>query len=196
MWILGPILGVLIFLIVLLAVPVDLVFNVGKRDHIESRVRIGWLFGLIGKDIRARKKQAKEKKKVKVKKKKKKRSVKPLLAVVRTRGLLKHSLRFIKDIIRRIKIRNLYVHLTLGLADPADTGFLFAAVTPLITFVGVQKPTIDINIQPDFEQENLQGYAAGGVRVYPIQFIKPLLLFIFSLTTLRAIKAILTARRK
>ena len=119
-----------------------------------------------------------------------------MLAVARTRGLLKHSLRFIKDIIRRIKIRNLYVHLTLGLADPADTGFLFAAVTPLITFVGVQKPTIDINIQPDFEQENLQGYAAGGVRVYPIQFIKPLLLFIFSLTTLRVIKAIITARRK
>ena len=193
MWILGPILGILIFLIILLIVPIDLIFNISKRDNIESRVRIGWLFGLIGKDIRARKKQAKVKVKVK---KKKKRSVKPLLAIVRTRGLLKHSLRFIKDIIRRIKIRNLYVHLTLGLADPADTGFLFAAVTPLITFVGVQKPTIDINIQPDFEQENLQGYAAGGVRVYPIQFIKPLLLFIFSLTTLRVIKAIITARRK
>ncbi len=192
MWILGPILGIFIFLIILLIVPIDLIFNISKRDNIESRVRIGWLFGLIGKDIRAKKKQVK----VKVKKKKKKRSVKPLLAVVRTRGFLKRSLRFIKDIIRRIKIRNLYVHLTLGLADPADTGFLFAAVTPLITFVGVQKPTIDINIQPDFEQENLQGYAAGGVRVYPIQFIKPLLLFIFSLTTLRVIKAIITARRK
>jgi hypothetical protein len=194
-WILGPILGILVFLIILLTVPIDLVFNVGKRDHIESRVRIGWLFGLIGKDIRARKKQAKAKVKVK-KKKRKKRSVKPLLAIVRTRGLLKHVIRFIKDIIRRIKIRNLYIHLKLGLADPADTGFLFAAVTPLLTFAGVQKPTIHVNIQPDFEQENLQGYAEGGVRVYPIQFIKPLLLFIFSLTTLRAIRAIIIARRK
>ncbi len=194
MWILGPILGILIFLIILLTVPVDLVFNVGKRDHIESRVRIGWLFGLIGKDIRATRKQAKVK--VKEKKKKRKRSVKPVLAVVRTRGFLKHVIRFIKDIIRRIKIRNLCVHLTLGLADPADTGFIFAAITPLVTFAGVQKPTIDINIQPDFEQENLQGYAEGGVRIYPIQFIKPLLLFIFSLTTLRVIKAIISARRK
>ena len=193
MWILGPILGILIFLVILLVVPVDLIFNISKGDNIESRVRIGWLFGLIGKDISGRRKQAK----VKVKKKKrKKRSVKPLLAVVRTRGFLKHFIRFIKDIIRRIEIRNLYVHLKLGLADPADTGFLFAAVTPLLTFAGVQKPTIDINIQPDFEQENLQGYAEGGVRVYPIQFIKPLLLFIFSLTTLRAIKAIIRARRK
>ena len=193
MWILGPILGILIFLIILLVVPVDLTFNISKIDNTESRVRIGWLFGLIGKDISGRRKQAK----VKVKKKKrKKRSFKPLLAVVRTRGFLKHFIRFIKDIIRRIKIRNLCVHLTLGLADPADTGFIFAAITPLITFAGVQKPTIDINIQPDFEQENLQGYAEGGVRVYPIQFIKPLLLFIFSLTTLRAIKAIIRARRK
>jgi len=194
-WILGPILGILIFLIIVLCVPVDLVFNIGKRDHIESRVRIGWLFGLIGKDISGRRKQAKVKVKVK-KKKRKKRSFKPLLAVVRTRGLLKHVIRFIKDIIRRIKIRNLYIHLKLGLADPADTGFLFAAVTPLLTFARVQKPTIHVNIQPDFEQENLQGYAEGGVRVYPIQFIRPLLLFIFSLTTLRAIRAIIRARRK
>jgi len=187
-WILGPILGILIFLIILLCVPVDLVFNISKRDNIESRVRIGWLFGLIGKDIRAKKKQAKVKKK--------KRSVKPLLAIVRTRGFLKRLLLFIKDIIRRIEIRNTYVHLTLGLADPADTGFLFAAVTPLLTFAGVQKPNIGINIQPDFDQEKLWGYAKGNLRLYPIRFIKPLLLFIFSLTTLRVIKAVITARRK
>ena len=193
MWILGPILGIFIFLIILLIVPIDLIFNISKRDNIESRVRIGWLFGLIGKDISIRRKQAK----VKVnKEKKKKRSVKPLLAVVRTRGFLKRLLGFIRDIIRRIEIRNTYVHLTLGLADPADTGFLFAAVTPLLTFAGVQKPSIDINIQPDFDQEKLWGYAKGDLRLYPIRFIKPLLLFIFSLTTLRAMKAIITARRK
>ena len=193
MWILGPILGIFIFLIILLIVPIDLIFNISKRDNIESRVRIGWLFGLIGKDISVRRKQAK----VKVnKEKKKKRSVKPLLAVVRTRGFLKRLFGFIRDIIRRIEIRNTYVHLTLGLADPADTGFLFAAVTPLLTFAGVQKPSIDINIQPDFDQEKLWGYAKGDLRLYPIRFIKPLLLFIFSLTTLRAMKAIITARRK
>jgi len=192
-WILGPILGIFIFLIILLIVPIDLIFNISKRDNIESRVRIGWLFGLIGKDIRSKKKQAKVKVK---KKKKKKRSVKPLLAIVRTRGFLKRLLLFIKDIIRRIEIRNTYVHLTLGLADPADTGFLFAAVTPLLTFAGVQKPNIGINIQPDFDQEKLWGYAKGNLRLYPIRFIKPLLLFIFSLTTLRVIKAVITARRK
>ena len=193
MWILGPILGIFIFLIILLIVPIDLIFNISKRDNIESRVRIGWLFGLIGKDIGVRRKQAK----VKVnKQKKKKRNVKPLLAVVRTRGFLKRILRFIKDITSRIEIRNIYVHLTLGLADPADTGFLFAAVTPLLTFAGVQKPNIGIDIQPDFDQEKLGGYAKGELRLYPIRFIKPLLLFIFSLTTLRAMKAIITARRK
>ena len=193
MWILGPILGIFIFLIILLIVPIDLIFNISKRDNIESRVRIGWLFGLIGKDISVRRKQAKVKGN---KEKKKKRSVKPLLAVVRTRGFLKRFFWFIRDIIRRIEIRNTYVHLTLGLADPADTGFLFAAVTPLLTFAGVQKPSIDINIQPDFDQEKLWGYAKGDLRLYPIRFIKPLLLFIFSLTTLRAMKAIITARRK
>jgi len=192
-WILGPILGIFIFLIILLIVPIDLIFNISKRDNIESRVRIGWLFGLIGKDISVGRKQAKVKGN---KEKKKKRSVKPLLAVVRTRGFLKRLLRFIRDIIRRIEIRNLHVNLNLGLADPADTGFLFAAVTPLLIFVAVRKPIIDINIQPDFDQEKLSGYANGELRVYPIKFIKPLLLFIFSLTTLRAVKTIIKSRRK
>ena len=191
MWILGPILGIFIFLIILLIVPIDLIFNISKRDNIESRVRIGWLFGLIGKDISVGRKQVK----VKVKKKKKKRSVKPLLAVVRTRGFLKHFIRFIKDILRRIKIREVCIEIKLGLADPADTGFLYAIIAPLLLFADSLTP-IHVNIQPDFEQENLQGYAAGAVRVYPIQFIKPLLLFIFSFTTLRVIKAIITARRK
>jgi len=189
-WILGPILGIFIFLIIVLLIPVDLIFNISKRDHKESGVRIGWLFGFIGKDIRARSKKAK------VKVKKKKRSVKPFLAVVRTRGFLKHFVQFIRDIIRRIEIRNLHVNLNLGLADPADTGFLFAAVTPLLIFVAVRKPIIDINIQPDFDQEKLSGYAKGELRVYPIKFIKPLLLFIFSLTTLRAVKTIIKSRRK
>ena len=198
MWILGPIFGILVFLIILLAVPIDLVFNIGKRDNVASSVRVGWLFGLIGKDISNRRKQAKAKVKVKVKKKKKKkkkRSVKPLFAVVRTRGFLKHFIRFIKDILRRIKIREVCIEIKLGLADPADTGFLYAIIAPLLLFADSLIP-IHVNIQPDFEQENLQGYAAGAVRVYPIQFIKPLLLFIFSFTTLRVIKAIITARRK
>lgn len=191
MWILGPILGTFtILIIILFIVPVDLVVDVSKRDHKESMVRIGWLFGLVGKDIRGIKKQEQEKGK------KKKRSVKPFLAVVQTRGLLKHFLRFIKDIIRRIEIRHIYVHLKLGLADPADTGFLLAAVKPLLAFAGIHKPNIDVNIQPDFDQENLTGHANVELRFYPIKFIKPLLLFIFSLTTLRAIKAIITAIRK
>lgn len=190
MWILGPILGVLIFPIFVLLVPVDITFSISKRDHKESGVRIGWLFGLIGKDVRARSRKAK------VKVKKKKRSIKPLLIVIRTRGFLKRLLQFIKDIIRCIQIRNLNIHLKLGLADPADTGFLFAAVTPLLIFAAVQKPTIDINIQPDFDQEKLSGYAKGELRLYPIKFIKPLLLFIFSLPTLRAVKTIIKVRRK
>lgn len=194
MWILGPILGILVFLIILLTVPIDLVFNISKRDNVASSVRVGWLFGLIGKDISGRRKQTKAK--VKKKKKRKKRSVKPFLAVARTRGFLKHFIRFIKDILRRIKIREACIEIKLGLADPADTGFLFAAVTPLLTFAGVQKPNIDINIQPDFDEEKFWGYAKGDLRLYPIRFIKPLLLFIFSLTTLRVLKAVISARRK
>ncbi len=71
MWILGLILGVLllltILLVILLIVPVDLVFRVGKGQGIESKVRIEWLFGLIGKDIRGKEKKPKEKEKVKKK---------------------------------------------------------------------------------------------------------------------------------
>jgi hypothetical protein len=83
----------------------------------------------------------------------------------------------------------------LGLGDPADTGILFGVITPLFIFTGSSQ-TIKINIQPDFERENLEGHAGGALRVYPVRFIKPVILFVFSMTTLKALKAMIAARGK
>lgn len=190
MWILATVLGILLFFLLLLAIPVDLVFCVEKEVAFKSRVRVGWMFGLIGKDISGKKEPKKEKRK-----RKDKSNIKPLLAMFGARGFLLKLLGLVRDILRLLNIRELEVNLRVGLDDPAETGWLFALVGPALV-CAKSFSALDVQVEPDFEQENLQGYCKGGFRAFPIQFVALIILFAFSPTTIRAIKAMVVARRK
>ena len=190
MWILGTVLGALLFLILLLSVPVDLIFAVERHGEVKGRIRVAWMFGFVGKDIRRRKRKPK-----KEEKRKRKRGVRPLLAMMRSRGFVRKLSRFIRDVLRRLKIRELKLDLMVGLGDPAETGMLCAAMPGLIAFANSLAP-VDMRIRPDFTEAKLRGYLRGDLRVFPIRFVVPTILFSCSPTTLRAIKAMVVARRK
>ncbi|MEE8353851.1 MAG: hypothetical protein V3S10_05275, partial [Dehalococcoidales bacterium] len=49
--------GVVLLAVLLLSVPVDVAFAVGASGDREARVRVGWLFGLVAKDISPRRKR-------------------------------------------------------------------------------------------------------------------------------------------
>ena len=49
--------GVILFIILMLSIPVDMKFDLATHEHTKVKIRIGWLFGLVWKDIRARKKK-------------------------------------------------------------------------------------------------------------------------------------------
>lgn len=220
MWIVATVLGVafffIILIIILLAIPIDLLFYVEKDIDFRSRLRVQWMFGLIRKEISIKKKSTeREKKQRRIKsllfslinrgfsririhkknKKRKKRSIKPFLAMLRTRGFLGKLAKFIGRFFRILHIRELRINLRVGLDDPADTGLLFALIGPTMVFIRPLS-SVDVQIEPDFQQENIQGRFQGDLRVFPIKFVKPLALFAFSITTLRAMKAMFTARRK
>jgi len=188
-WILATILGISLLLVLLITIPVDLVLHVEKDVDFKPRVRLGWMFGLIGKDIGGKKKMPKKKAE------KRKRNIKPLLALLRTRGFPKKLSRLIRDIFRLLNVHELKLNLRVGLSDPAETGLLFAVIGPTMVYLK-SLSSLDVQIQPDFEQERLQGYVKGDLRVLPIRFIKPLIIFAFSFTTIRAIKSMVAARRK
>jgi hypothetical protein len=190
LWILATVLGVFTFIILLLTVPIDLVFNIEKDVAFHPRVRVGWMFNLIGKDVKRKKKPKKEKAK-----EKKKRRIKPFIAMLRARGFLRRLLRFVRDIFRISHVREFKLDLRIGLSDPADTGMLFAVIAPVMVQLRTFTPP-DIQILPDFEQTGLQGYFKCDLRIFPIQLIFIGTLFAFSPATIRAIKSMVLAWRK
>lgn len=191
MWILATVLGVFVFIILLLSVPVDLAFNVDKDEAFHSSVRVGWMFNLIGKDVKRKKKPEKERPKGR----KRKRRTKPFIAMLRSRGFLRRLVRFVRDIFRISHVREFEIDLRIGLSDPAETGMLFAAVAPVLVQFRIFTP-LDIQVLPDFEQAGLQGYVKGDLRIFPIQFIFAGTLFALSPATIRALKSMVLAWRK
>lgn len=193
MWILAVVLGPLLFFVVLLAVPVDLVFYIEKDMAFSSKVRVGWMFNLVGKEIGGKKKR--EKKKPKKEKKKRKRRIKPLIAMLRARGFLGRLVSFVKDVLRISHIRELRADIRVGLSDPAETGMLFAIVAPVIAYLRAFT-SLDVRIQPEFDQTVFQGYFKGDLRIFPIQLLVVSTRFALSPATMRGIKAMVVARRK
>lgn len=191
MWILATVLGVLTFIILLLTVPIDIAFNVEKDVAFRSKVRVGWMFNLVGRDIKRKKKPKKEK----PKEKKRRRRIKPFIAMIRSRGFLRRLLRLVRDIFRISHLREFRLDLRIGLSDPAETGMLFGAITPVLVQLRTFTP-LDIRILPDFEQTGLQGYVKGDLRIFPIQLIFVVTLFALSPATIRAIKNMVLAWRK
>ncbi len=186
MWILGTVLGVVLFFVLLLAIPVDVVFYLEKEEDFKSGTTAKWLFGLVSRDIGGRER--------KPTKRKGKRSIRPLLAMLRSRGFLRRVLRLLTDVLRRTKVRDLKLDVRVGLDDPADTGLLFAAIGPMAGYLMAFTP-MDVEVQPDFEQETLRGFFRSDVRIFPIRLVLPFTLFALSPTTLRALRAMAAAGR-
>lgn len=190
MWVLAAVLGPIVFFALLLTVPVDLYFHVEKDAAFHSQVRVGWMYNLIGRDIKRKKKAKKEKPK-----EKRKRRIKPFIAMLRARGFLRRLLRFVRDIFGVLHAREFTLSLRIGLSDPAETGMLFAVIAPALVQLRIFTP-LDIQIQPDFEQTGLQGHSKGHLRIFPIQLIFLGTLFALSPATMRAVKAMVWAWRK
>lgn len=176
-----------------ICVPVDSTFRVDIYEKSRFSVRIEWLFGLIGREVTDHRKKGKGKREEaqtwpKIKGKAK--GVKSGMDILRSRGLLGHIQRLIKDLFHGIEIKGLSMDFRIGLGDPADTGVLFAAINPTLLFL--RPSSASINLQPAFENDFLiEGYGYGTVRLRPVRFVLPLLRFIFSLTVARvAIKMV------
>ena len=187
MWVLATVLGIFLFFALLLAIPVDVTFRVEKSTDFKSRVRVRWLFGLIGKDISGEKKKRE--------KEKKKGNIKPLLAVLRTRRFPRKLFKFARSTFPLLKVRELKLNLRVGLDDPAETGLLFAIIGPMMVYIR-SLPLLDIQVEPDFEGESLRGHFRGDIRAFPIQFVGLCIPLALSPTTIRAIKAMVAARRR
>ena len=121
------ILGLLFLAVLLLSIPFDLAFSYERGEGSRLRMRIGWLFGLIGKELGGGKK-GREKKPKETKTKKRRRSFRGSLAVFRARGFAARLLLLARRLVRSVQVRDVDVEFQLGTGDPAETAARCAAV--------------------------------------------------------------------
>lgn len=171
--------GIILFIIFILSIPMELAFNFGMREEAKSRIRVGWLFGLVWKDIGRGKKKPK---------KKQKRSMKPLVSLLRTEGVPSKFLRLVRQILSCFKVRQLHADLRIGLDDPADTAMLCALLWPALARFGSSGP-MRVRVEPSFNEPVLEGSIRGRIRLFPIHFIEPILRFALSPSGLRAARS-------
>ena len=190
MWVLIALAGLLALIILLLSVPIDLAFSLEVYGRPKFRARFSWLFGLLSRDIKGKKKKdAALKKAVKKKAGKKKRGGgRKALRLLTTRGLIWRLKALILGILRRLEFRDFRMDFRGGLENPVDSAMVFSLIWPAYLFLG---PAFGrhVNLQVSFEGVAfLEGYCQGAVRLRPIRLAPPLARFIFSVPTLRAIK--------
>lgn len=185
-------LAIIVFLVALLAVPLEWTFNVrqeaGERT---SNSHIRWLFGLVRISTKgspeAKTKPKKPKQSKKEKKPKAKRRHSPL-AAVSVEGFVGRVLGLIRKLLSAIHIHHLNLNARLGLGDAADTGRMWGFIGPLSVLLNQPKAT-RIYIEPEFYDEVFDAQADGRIQVVPLRLVGLILGFLLSLNTLRAYRA-------
>ena len=176
--------GIVLFTLLVFSIPVDVAFDVGGPGAARSRMRVRWLFGLLGKEFGGRSKKPKERA---PKKKKKKRSTKPFLSLLVTNGVATGLLKLSRRLLGGVRVTHLDARLGIGLDDPADTGMLYAALWPVLVPL-TYNSSARVRMELSFEEPALDLTARGLIRVFPIQMVWSVLLFALSPAGLRAMK--------
>ncbi len=187
------VLGPFFLAVLLLSIPVDLTFSYERGEGSRSRMRIGWLFGLIGKELGGKKK-GEDKKPKTMKEKKGRRSFRRPLAVFKARGFSGRLLLLARRLVKSVQVRDVDVEFQVGTGDPAETGLLYGVIWPCVA-LAQSGSSPNIKIEPNFVEETFEGHARGAVRVYPIKLIPPLIAFALSPATFRGVRALRRARK-
>ncbi|MBL7165247.1 MAG: DUF2953 domain-containing protein [Dehalococcoidales bacterium] len=189
--------GIVLLVILLFSIPVDLAFDIVTYQKGGGRLRMGWLFGLVGKELLPGKKRRlqKVKKARKVERAKKKPDLALLIPVLRTRGLVDGVARLVRRMLRSLRVRELDASLRLGLPDPADTGLMYGFCWPAFAFRG-SSSAVRFRMEPAFEGPVFEASLQGAVRVFPAQVAANAVRFVVSPPGLRVIRLMVVSRWK
>ncbi|HEX9976554.1 MAG TPA: hypothetical protein VGA82_04815, partial [Dehalococcoidales bacterium] len=122
-WVVVALASLTVLLISILCVPVDAVLTLDTSAERKFRFRLVWLFGLISPELGRERRKPRQPGRPK---RKRRVGLRTIWRILRTRGLLTKIKNLVRDVLSRIKIKEIAVDLRLGLDDPADTGLVFA----------------------------------------------------------------------
>jgi hypothetical protein len=183
--------GIVLLVILLFSIPVDLTFDVATYRKGEGRLRVGWFFGMVGKELLP----GRTRRPPKVEKARKKPDPALLISVLRTGELVAGVVRLFRRIFRNLRIREMDASLRLGLPDPADTGLMYGVCWPAFAF---RSPSgaVRFRMEPVFEGFCFEASLQGAVRVFPAQVAANAVRFVVSPPGLRVIRLMVVSRWK
>ena len=184
--------ALLALLLLLLAVPVDMEFQIEGIQGWRGQISVRWLFGVIRfripvPEVAGQQPVAKARQRAtKQRPEHKKRRTRPdFVAVLRRPEFRQRTYRFAKDLIHAVHLRRLRLLMRLGLGDPAETGRLWALVGPLSALARNLR-SADVRIEPEFMDSVLEVQADGQLRLIPLQFLALATAFALSPPSMRA----------
>ena len=178
---------------VLLAAPVDVDFRLEGIEPLRGQVAIRWLFGLARLRLafpRVRGPSARRRGRSKgAGARGGARRRRRALAAFRLASFRRRAFRFVGDLARAVRPRELRLRARLGLGDPADTGRLWALVGPLQAWA-LSSRGADVRIEPEFLEGALELQAQGRLRLVPLQLLGLAVSFVLSPSSIRAWRAL------
>jgi hypothetical protein len=170
--------------LVLLVLPMELAFECVRKDGIAGQVTIRLLFGWVDVRIPIRPGNGAPKPARSPEPKGNRRPAR-VLGMLRQAPFRQRLYRLVKDLGDAVRFHRLYLHLRLGLGDPADTGMLWAFIGPL-SVMAKKVRNAEVLLEPDFMDAVFEFHAQGHLRLVPLQCILLVLGLVLSPASIRA----------
>lgn len=188
----------LILLILLLAIPVNLVFALHKEAVWRGRIVVYCCFGLT--QFRVRRGRAKKgRRRIKMAASSVIKQRRYLYSILRSDGVAPRMVILFKEMLRALRPRRFRLQCVVGLDDPADTGRLMGLIAPFRAFAGRlspgRHPKLAIQVTPDFSGPRFKGQCCASVQFVPLRLIALGLGFFFSSPVLRALTSSIRAQK-
>ena len=189
--------GILLLPFVLLAIPIEIEYTYDSKSSLKSTIRIVWLFGFVRFQPSSKKEEQRDKLRHEITPKRQtsrkaakadKKGFKVFLAMLRSEGFIRHIFRLFYAILTITKIKQLRARFLFGLDDPADTGLVYGLLMSGISFL-YAVPKVDFVVTPIFDRYVVETNLKMKIRLVPINYLKAVVLFVFSKETFRAAKA-------
>jgi len=191
--------ALLALLTALLAVPVMLAIDVERVERLKATWQVRWLFGLV--DIRRPRDQfaprTSEPSDITSPPPKSarnsRRKARMVIAVLRTRGLLRRVARLASALFRHVTLDEFRLQTAFGFDSPADTGIVYGVVAPIVVLA--EQRGLNVECRPMFLESGLQGALRATIHVRPLAVVGALLSFLLSRPVLRAARSAWRARK-
>ena len=189
----------LLFLIVLLAIPLTLTFQVSWKHFFQNEIELQWAFGLVHFRVPPFKPKAPssedEEMQQKVGRWKRSSSGKRnFFAVIRHKAFRRRIFRFIDNLWHAVHKKNLSLRVRVGLGDPADTGRLWGILGPTVGLLANVREA-SIAIEPEFLDTTFELDSSGSVRIIPLQMVYLTMLLLLSPSIWHGIRQIRMAEQ-